>query len=126
VVVMTNTANGGSIIPEIVNSVAKVYGFKDLNHSKVIKTVTVADSVLQSYTGQYELAPKFILTITKEGNNLFGQATGQGKLQIFPETQSKFFLKTVDAEVEFIKDDKGQVTKLVLYQNGAHDAKRVK
>jgi len=126
VVVMTNTANGGAIIPEIVNSVAKVYGFKDLNHSKVIKTVTVADSVLQSYTGQYELTPKFIITITKEGNNLFGQATGQGKLQIFPETQSKFFLKTVDAEVEFIKDDKGQVTKLVLYQNGAHDAKRIK
>jgi len=126
VVVMTNTANGGAIIPEIVNSVAKVYGFKDLNHSKVIKTVTVADSVLQSYTGQYELAPKFIITITKEGNNLFGQATGQGKLQIFPETQSKFFLKTVDAEVEFIKDDKGQVTKLVLYQNGAHNAKKVK
>ncbi len=126
VVVMTNTANGGSLIPDIVNSVARVYGFKDLNHSKMIKTVTVADSVLQSYTGQYELAPKFILTITKEGNNLFGQATGQGKLQIFPETQSKFFLKAVDAEVEFIKDGKGQVTKLVLYQNGAHDAKRIK
>jgi len=126
VVVMVNTANGGNLIPEIVNSVAKVYGFKDLNHSKVIKTVTVADTILQSYTGQYELAPKFIITITKDGNNLFGQATGQGKLQIFPETQSKFFLKEVEAEVEFIKDDKGQITKLVLYQNGAHDAKKIK
>ncbi len=35
VVVMTNSANGGLIIPEIVNSVAKAYGFKDLNHSKI-------------------------------------------------------------------------------------------
>jgi len=126
VVIMTNTANGGQIIPEIVNSVAKVYGFKDLDHSKVIKSVTITDAVLQSYTGDYELAPKFIITITREGNNLYGQATGQGKSQIFPETQNKFFLKEVDAEVEFVKDDKGQVTKLVLYQNGPHDAKKIK
>jgi CubicO group peptidase (beta-lactamase class C family) len=125
-VIMTNTASGGSIIPEIVNSIAKVYGFKYLNHSKVIKTVTVADDVLQSYAGQYELAPGFILSITKEGSSLFGQATGQGKNQLFTEAQNKFFLKVADAEVEFVKDDKGQVTKLVLYQNGVHDAKKIK
>ncbi len=125
-VIMVNTANGGSLIPEIVNSIAKVYGFRDLNHSKVIKTVVVPDSVLQSYTGQYELAPQFIVTITKEGSNLFGQATGQGKVAIFPESQSKFFLKVEDAEVEFVKDDKGQVIKLLLYQNGTHEAKKVK
>jgi CubicO group peptidase (beta-lactamase class C family) len=125
-VIMVNTANGGSLIPEIVNSIAKVYGFKDLNHSKIIKTVVVPDTVLQSYTGQYELVPKFILTISKEGSNMFGQATGQEKLEIFPESQSKFFLKAFDAEIEFVKDDKGGVTKLVLYQNGMHEAKKIK
>jgi CubicO group peptidase (beta-lactamase class C family) len=126
VVVMTNTANGGLIIPEIVNSVAKVYGFRDLNHSKIFKIIIVADSVLQSYTGQYELGPKFVITITKEGNSLFGQGTGQGKVQLFPEAQSKFFLKAADAEVEFVKDNKGDIVKLVLYQNGTHDARKVK
>jgi CubicO group peptidase (beta-lactamase class C family) len=125
-VVMVNTSNGGSIIPEIVNSIAKVYGFKDLDHSKVIKQVAVADDVLQSYTGQYEIAPKVILTITKEGSTLYAQPTGEKKLQIFPETQGKFFLKEVDAELEFIKDDKGIVTKMVVFQNGAHDAKKIK
>ena len=125
-VVMVNTANGNSIIPEIVNSIAKVYGFKDLNHSKIMKTVAVADAVLQSYTGQYELQPNFILNITREGSKLFVLPTGQEKLELFPESESKFFLKPVDAEVEFVKDDKGQVIKLVLLQNGAHDAKKVK
>lgn len=126
VVVMVNTSNGGSLIPEIINSVAKVYGFKGLNHSKIVKNVTVADTVLQSYTGQYELAPKTIITITREGNQLYGQPTGETKLAMFPEAQNKFYLKAVEVEVEFIKDNKGEVTKLVVYQNGVHEAKRVK
>jgi len=126
IVVMVNTANGGLLIPEIINSVAKVYGFKDLDHSKVVKLAAVADEILQSYTGQYELAPKFIVTIIKEGKGLFAQATGQEKLQLFPESQNKFFLKAIDAELEFVKDEKGRITKMVLYQNGAHDAKKVK
>ncbi|SDP33279.1 CubicO group peptidase, beta-lactamase class C family [Mucilaginibacter sp. OK268] len=125
-VIMVNTANGGNLIPEIVNSIAKVYGFKYLNHSKTIKTVDVPDSVLQNYSGQYELEPRYILTISKEDGNLFVQATGQEKVEIFPESESKFFLKIVDAEIEFIKGDKGQITKLILNQNGIHDAKKVK
>jgi CubicO group peptidase (beta-lactamase class C family) len=125
-VVMVNTSNGGAIIAEIVNSIAKVYGFTHLNHTKVIKTVVVADAVLQSYTGQYELGPGFILTISKKGSSLFAQGTGQQKNEIFPESQNKFFAKNFDAEVEFIKDDEGRVTKLIVHQNGAHEAKKVK
>ncbi|ASU34235.1 serine hydrolase [Mucilaginibacter xinganensis] len=124
VVVMVNSDNG-NIMSEIVNSVANVYDFKGLNRSKVRKEVAVADTTLQKYTGKYELAPGFILTVTREGNSLFGQATGQGKIQLYAESNNKFFLKVVDAEVEFVKDDKGQITKAVLYQNGIHDAKKI-
>lgn len=126
VVIMVNSDNG-DIIPEIMNSIAKVYGFKGMYSSKLKKLVTVADAVLESYTGRYELAPNFILTISREGNHLYGQATGQGKSEIFPESQNKFFLKTTQSiELEFIKDDKGEISKLVLYQNGVHDAKKLK
>jgi CubicO group peptidase (beta-lactamase class C family) len=125
-VVMVNTANGNAIIPEIVNSIAKAYGFSGLYRSKVFKTVAVADDVLQTYTGQYELQPGFIITIFREGNRLFGQATGQGRIEIFPEAQNKFFSKMPSIEVEFVKNDKGGVAKLVLYQNGIRDAKKIK
>jgi len=125
-VIMVNTANGGQIIPEIVNSIAKVYGFKDLNHSKVMKIVTVSDATLQSYTGEYEIEPNLLLAITKEGSNLFGKLTGQQRVQLHPETQSKFFLKEADVQIEFIRDDKGQVTGLVIYEGGEHKAKKVK
>ena len=49
VVVMVNSIDGW-IIEEIINSVANVYNFKGLNHSK--KTVAIADSTLQALRWQ--------------------------------------------------------------------------
>jgi hypothetical protein len=48
------------------------------------------------------------------------QATNQPKFPLFAESETMFFLKLVDAQVEFFKDDKGNVTHLVLHQGG-HD-----
>ena len=113
-------------MPEIENAIAKVYGFKGLYRSKMMAPLVVADSVLQGYTGEYELAPDFTLTVTREDNHLYGQGTGQGRFELFPESQTKFFLKISPVEVEFVKDDKGQVIKALVYQNGTHEAKKIK
>jgi len=125
VVVMVNS-DDGNIINEVINSVAKVYGFKGLYHVQFRKSATVADTVLQTYTGDYELAPKFILTVTREGNHLYGQPTGQDNQELFPESQTKFFLKGRPVEIEFVKDEKGKVIKLLVFQNGIHEAPKVK
>jgi len=41
---------------------------------------------------------------------LFGQLTGQGKLQLFPEAERKFFLKVVDAQLTFDTNAQGVAT----------------
>jgi hypothetical protein len=46
------------------------------------------------------------------------QATGQPKLEMFPESATKFFLKVVDAQVSFVKDETGKVNALILHQGG--------
>jgi CubicO group peptidase (beta-lactamase class C family) len=125
VVIMVNSDNS-NIMGEVVNSVAQVYGFKGLNRTKIRKAIVVTDAVLQSYTGEYQLAPGFTVTITRVGNQLIGKPTGQDEVTLFPETQTKFFLKVVDAEVEFVKDEKGVITKFLLYQNGIHEARKIK
>ena len=63
-----------------------------------------------------------------DSNNLFfAQATGQNRFELFAETETDFFLKVVDAQITFVKDDKGQVTSLVLHQNGVNQpAKKTK
>jgi len=90
------------------------------------KEIAVNPKLFDGYAGQYQLAPNFILTITREGDQLFAQATGQPKVQIYPESERDFFLKVVDAQITFETDSKGQATGLVLHQNGANmPAKRL-
>jgi CubicO group peptidase (beta-lactamase class C family) len=77
------------------------------------------EAMLAQYTGEYQLAPGFIITVTKEGNQLFTQATGQSKVEIYAESETRFFLKVVDAQLEFVKDESGKIDKLILFQGGA-------
>lgn len=91
------------------------------------KEVAVDPALYDQYAGEYELAPNFTILITKENNKLMGQATGQPKLELFPESETMFFLKVVDARIEFFKDAAGKVTSLVLTQGGQKlPAKKIK
>ena len=49
---------------------------------------------------------------------MVSQATGQGPAPIFPESDSRFFLKIVDAQIDFVADASGSITHLVLHQGG--------
>ncbi|MVM31421.1 serine hydrolase [Spirosoma sp. HMF4905] len=89
--------------------------------------ITVDATTLESYVGKYELAPSFAIAITRDGDKLFGQATGQPKFELFAESKTKFYLKVVDAQVTFESNDKGEVQQLILHQNGQNmPGKRVR
>jgi len=90
------------------------------------KEITVDSKLLDGYVGRYQLAPNFIMTVTREGNGLFAQATGQPKVQIFPESDREYFYKVVDAQITFETDSNGRATSLTLHQNGGNmPAKRI-
>lgn len=82
-----------------------------------VKVLTVDESVLESYVGVYELAPNFTITITRKDTQLFGQATGQGQFELFPKSDTEFFLKVVEARVTFSVKE-GKVESLTLFQGG--------
>ena len=84
------------------------------------RAISVPVETLARYVGVYELNPGFALTITLENGQLMSQATNQAKAPLFAETEKLFFLKIVDAQVEFAQDDKGIVTQLTLHQGGQH------
>jgi serine-type D-Ala-D-Ala carboxypeptidase/endopeptidase len=77
------------------------------------KEVALDPKILESYVGEYELAPTFKIKVTREEAHLFVQATGQPKFEIFAEKEGEFFLKVVDAQITFSKDS------LILHQGGA-------
>ncbi len=79
---------------------------------------TVDPKIYESYAGDYELTPNFILTIMSERGKLMAQASGQPKNELFPTSETEFFLKVVNAQITFLKNEQGQVTQLILHQNG--------
>ena len=112
VVILTNSTTGADDL-----------GFHLLNEQSALKvlkkTFVVDESILKEYVGTYEITPAFSIQVTHENNGLTIQATGQPKINIYPETDSKFYLKVVEARIEFERNAVKQVDKLVLYQNGA-------
>jgi D-alanyl-D-alanine carboxypeptidase len=73
---------------------------------------------LDRFIGEYQLAPNFSISIRREGERMLAQATGQGANEIFPESDTKFFLKVVDAQLDFVLDASGRANQVTLIQNG--------
>lgn len=91
------------------------------------KELQLTEAELDKFLGEYELMPGFNIAVTREGKQLFCQATGQQRFEVFAKTPTRFFLKVVDADVEFYPDEKGMVNKMKLYQAGQEiEGKRIK
>lgn len=117
VVVMVNSDNR-EIIQEIINSVSVVYNWSGYYTPQVRKVVSVPDNILADYVGQYELSPEFKLAISKHGDKLKVEPTGQGVYDLYAESNTSFFLVVVDAKIEFVRGANGGIEKLILHQNG--------
>ena len=82
------------------------------------QTVQLSDALLDEYVGSYAIQPNFVLSITREGEQMFVQATGQPRAEIYPSSETKFYLKVVDAQLTFERNEDGAVHRVVLHQNG--------
>jgi CubicO group peptidase (beta-lactamase class C family) len=82
------------------------------------KAIVVDGKIYNKLSGNYELEPGFVMSVTTAENKIYVQATGQPKIELYPESEYKYFSKLVDAQLEFLKDDKGNIQSLNLYQGG--------
>jgi serine-type D-Ala-D-Ala carboxypeptidase/endopeptidase len=82
------------------------------------RAIAVPVNVLERYVGTYELAPQFSIVVTLVDGALRGTPTGQSTVRLWPESETKFFIREVEAQVTFQLDVDGTVTGLVLHQNG--------
>jgi CubicO group peptidase (beta-lactamase class C family) len=84
----------------------------------VRKVAKVEPKVYDAYVGRYEIDPKVIAMISREGDRLQIEVTNQPKVEMFPESETEFFLKVVDATITFVKDEKGKVGHIVIHGGG--------
>jgi CubicO group peptidase (beta-lactamase class C family) len=73
---------------------------------------------LEAYVGRYALAPGIVMTVTREGDALLAQLTGQGAARIYASVPDEFFYRVVNAQLTFRRSPDGAVESLVLHQNG--------
>jgi serine-type D-Ala-D-Ala carboxypeptidase/endopeptidase len=51
----------------------------------------------------------------EKGNRLMMQIREQPEVELFPESESKFFRKSVDLQITFTKGETGQVTHMIFH-----------
>jgi mono/diheme cytochrome c family protein len=74
--------------------------------------------IYDGYVGRYEVSAALGLTVTRVGERLFGQLMTQPRIELLPQSESKFFLREVDGLVTFVRNDAGDVAELTLEQGG--------
>lgn len=116
IIVMVNS-NNGNIIPEIINSVSKVYGWKDFYKPQIKKVVLVNSSILSTYTGDY-LFPQGTLSVSMKDKDLYISQNGNPPVKMYFTSDTDFFIMEIPADIQFQKDEQGKVGELLIKQGG--------
>jgi CubicO group peptidase (beta-lactamase class C family) len=112
VVVMVNSDNG-SIITEIINSVATVYNWDGFYVPKVRKTILVESSLLNSYVGNYNINTQTV-AILREADKLVLIQGGIKSIVYFTSDTDFFTTEVPNGEFSFVMDSNNKVEALQL------------
>lgn len=97
-------------------------GFHLLNASAPLpetrKEITLAPAKLDELVGRYAITPQAVFTVTRDGDTIDVQLTGQNALPVYAYAADQFFSKVVDAQFTFERDADGRIRGLTLHQNG--------
>jgi CubicO group peptidase (beta-lactamase class C family) len=130
--IMTNADQGDAVIAEISGRIQSAYDWDSKAEPvrrgyapPVERTeVQVAEEILETYSGRYEFESGRSVVVTLENGGLFAQPAGQDRVRLYAESEVDFFLRAVEAEVSFTKDDSGTVTGMTIRQGGKEQSGR--
>ena len=105
---------------EFAHHVAEIYLFDEMEQQRSFAVDNTIDpKIYDDYVGRYDYGNSLVLTVTRDGDRLLAQLTGQGQAEIFPRCETEFFWKEVDAQITFVRDATGTVTGAIHKQGGA-------
>jgi CubicO group peptidase (beta-lactamase class C family) len=79
--------------------------------------------VLKKYIGRYDFDKKHHVYITLENDTLQMEAPQGGlpRSPLFAQDETNFYLKIIDARIEFVKDASGNISELIAHYKGKND-----
>jgi len=78
----------------------------------------INNKILESYVGVYEIREGVNLTVSKEGKQMKAQVSSQDQFEIYPETESLFYMKIGEAQFRFNTNTDGKVESMTVIQGG--------
>jgi CubicO group peptidase (beta-lactamase class C family) len=120
--IMTNGDLGSSLVMEILGSLANEYGWEAFKPSEK-DVMALTGEQLAGYAGTYNFERAGGLTVIQEGERLFIEKLyvvpgGSRRVEIFPESETRFFATETDAVFTFRKDEGGEIEGLLLEHMG--------
>jgi CubicO group peptidase (beta-lactamase class C family) len=114
--ILTNADQGGAVASELSRRIQRVYEWDSFAEPAprgyrppVERTeITVAESVLRTYVGEYQLSPQLSLTITLADGRLQADPSGGPTVTMYAEARDKFFLRGTNAQFTFTKRLRGK------------------
>ena len=102
-------------LQEISRNLSAIVFGEEFSMPTVRRAAKIDPSIYDAYAGRYEINPDVAITVTREGDQLAVQATGQPKDFAVPESESTFFSRVSPARLSFSKDASGKVDKLIIH-----------
>ena len=92
---------------------------KPLPVVKIRKEIALSVEQLQKFLGTYRSEKDFEIKISLEKGQLFIQPQGQNAYPISAESEMRFFVKRVNAQIQFEQNDQGEIEKfLIIFSDG--------
>ena len=85
--------------------------------------IKINPQLLDSFLGRYEFGPGAVATVTREGDGLKWRGGNRMPVTLIPLSETHFFAKESETEMLFAKNDKGQVTDVVLKVGSCQESK---
>ena len=102
-------------MPEVSRSLSAIVFGEHYAMPPVRRPHKIDPAIYDTYVGRYEINPAISLDVTREGNQLIVQATGQQRDIAVPESPDTFYSRISPSRLTFVKDDSGKVDRLVIH-----------
>jgi hypothetical protein len=82
------------------------------------KEIKLSEKLLKQFEGEYAINEDFVFKVFVKDSILFAQLSGQSAIELNAETENSFFVKKVDVQFVFIRNETDKIIQMNIFQNG--------
>ncbi|MBX9567976.1 MAG: serine hydrolase [Candidatus Obscuribacterales bacterium] len=118
VIVLSNVQSCFYSAPSVAAGLSSILLGEDYKLPKVRTKISVDPKISKAYVGLYKLFDDTVLAVRQEADQLTIQAGGQPVIEIFPESETEYFVDDFDAQITFCRTGK-RISHILWHQGGS-------